>query len=221
MNFEINGNPDYGHIVFNLLPGESVLAESGAMAYMSKGIELDSRFMGGFGKALIRKIFTGESLLAGQYTAKSREGEISFSPAIPGHVKHVTLYGSQKLYLQPGAFLACTPGVNIDSIFGGLRAIFSGEGLFFLEVTGKGELFYNAYGAIIEHEVDGKFIVDTGHIVGWEPGLDWTITGMGSLFSTIFSGEGLVIEFTGKGKVYLQTRFLGGFTSWLKSYIRG
>ena len=219
VDFNIKGNPDYGHVSFNLKPGEVIMAESGAMAYMSKNMELDSKLMGGFFKAAIRKIFTGESLLAGQYTPSSGPGEISFSPAIPGHVGHRKLNGD-KVILQPGAFLACTPNVEINSIFGGLRAIFSGEGLFFLECSGTGDLFYNAYGAIIEKEIDGKFTVDTGHVVGWEPGIDWTIKGMGNLFSTFFSGEGLVIEFNGKGKIYLQTRFLGGFSSWLTGYIR-
>jgi uncharacterized protein (TIGR00266 family) len=221
LDFEIQGNPDYGHVVFKLQPGETILSESGAMAYMSKNMELNSKLMGGPLKALIRKLFTGESLLAGEYTPTGGEGEISFSPSIPGHVGHLNMTGMNTIILQPGAFLACTPGVHINSIFGGLRAIFSGEGLFFLECSGQGELFYNAYGAIIEKEVNGKFIIDTGHVVGWEPTLDWTIKGMGNLFSTFFSGEGLVIEFNGRGKVYMQTRFLGGFTSWLTGYIRG
>ena len=131
MDFEILGNPDYGHIVFKLQRGETILSESGAMAYMSKNMELDSKLMGGFFKALIRKLFTGESLLAGSYTPTGGEGEISFSPAIPGHVGHLKMTGNNKILLQPGAFLACTPGVNINSVFGGLRASFSGEGLFF------------------------------------------------------------------------------------------
>jgi len=221
MKFDIRGNPDYGHVDFQLDPGETVLVESGAMAYMSSHMELNSRCMGGLLQALLRKILTSESLMAGEYTPNGSAGELSISPSWPGTVLHRQLDGSKPLILQPGAFLACTPGIELTTMFGGLRAIFSGEGLFFLNCAGKGDLFFNAYGAIIEKDIDGTFIVDTGHVVGWEPGLEWTIRGMGNLFSTIFSGEGLVIEFKGKGKLLLQTRCESGLVSWLSGYCRG
>lgn len=220
MQFDVKGNPDYGHVDFVLDPGETVLVESGAMAYMSSHIELNSQCMGGFVQALLRKLLTSESLMMGEYTPAGKQGELSISPALPGQVLHKTMDGTRDLILQPGAFLACTPGIQLSPIFGGLRAIFSGEGLFFLEVSGKGELFYNAYGAVIEKEVNGSFVVDTGHVVGWEPQLEWTIEGMGNLFSTIFSGEGLVIKFNGKGKIWLQTRHVTGLVGWLTGYCR-
>ncbi len=125
----------------------------------------------------------------------------------------------ETIFLQAGAFLACDPNVTLGTQFGGLRAMFSGEGLFFLKVGGHGDLFFNAYGDILEKEVSGKpFIVDTGHVVGWESTLDWKIRGMGSWKSTLFSGEGLVIEFTGRGKVWVQSRNEGGLVGWLSSY---
>ena len=220
MQFDIKGNPDYGHVDFMLDPGETILVESGAMAYMSSHLDLTSRCMGGFVQALLRKVLTSESLMMGEYKSASKPAELSISPSLPGQVLHEKLDGSRKLMLQPGAFLACTPGINLVPVFGGLKAIFSGEGLFFLECSGKGELFYNAYGAIIEKEVNGTFIVDTGHVVGWDPSLEWTIKGMGNIFSTIFSGEGLVIEFTGKGRVFLRTRHVAGLVGWLSGYCR-
>lgn len=220
MKFDIRGNPDYGHLDVHLDAGESFQVESGAMAFMTSSLELKSQFMGGFFKALLRRILTKESLLVGEYTAREAS-TLSVSPALAGQVLHRHMDGSSHLFLQPGAFLAGTPGLQIDAVFGGLRAIFSGEGLFFLQCGGTGDLFFNAYGAVVEREVDGTFIVDTGHVVGWDPGLQWTIRGMGNLFSTLFSGEGLVIEFSGRGKVYLQTRHMDAFASWLSGYCRG
>ena len=96
--------------------------------------------------------------------------------------------------------------------------MFSGEGLFFIECSGRGELFFNSYGAIIEREVDGALLVDTGHVVAWEPGLRYSIRGVGGLKSTLLSGEGLVMNFSGSGKVYLQTRTMGGLASWLTPF---
>ena len=97
----------------------------------------------------------------------------------------------------------------------------SGEGVFFLEIAGEGDLWYNAIGTVVEHEVEGTFVVDTGHVVGWESTLDWTIGGMGGLKSTLLSGEGLVIKFSGRGKVWLQTRNQGGLVGWISGYCRG
>ena len=67
----------------------------------------------------------------------------------------------------------------------------------------------------MEKDVNGSFIVDTGHVVAWEPGLTYSIRGMGGLKSTLLSGEGLVMEFSGSGKIYLQTRTLDGVGRWL------
>ena len=115
--------------------------------------------------------------------------------------------------------MACTDGVQLSTVFGGLKAIFSGEGMFFIQAAGTGDLWCNSYGAIVERELKGEdLIVDTGHVVGWEPSLQWSIQGMGNLMSTIFSGEGLVMKFSGHGKIWLQTRSIGGLTGWLKSY---
>lgn len=219
MIHELAGNPDFGHLKVQLEPGERILVESGAMAHMTLGLDVKSRLMGGFMRAMMRKMFAGESLLVGEYSGP-KGGQITLSPSMPGMVLHRTMNGSNPLYLQGGSFLAGTPGLELTTRFGGLRALFSGEGLFFLHVDGAGELYYTAHGAIIEKEIDGIFVVDTGHVVGWEPGLTWKIRGMGNLFSTFFSGEGLVIEFTGRGKLLLQSRSFGGFTSWLGGYCR-
>ncbi len=219
MKFDIQGNPDFGHLNLALASSEKVLVESGAMAYMTAGMDVNSRFMGGFLKALFRRLVAGESLLVGEYSSPEG-GDISISPSLPGMVQHRQMNGNSPVFMQAGAFLAASPGVTLATRFGGLRAIFSGEGLFFLYLDGQGDLFYNAYGSIIEKEIDGTYIVDTGHVVGWEPSLEWKIRGMGNLFSTFFSGEGLVLEFQGKGKVWLQSRSFGGLTGWLSGFCR-
>jgi uncharacterized protein (TIGR00266 family) len=214
---EVLGNPDFGSLECNLQPGQALLVEGGAMAYMDPGMEVKTKLMGGFLRALVRKVFGGESLFITQYS-HPQGGVLGVSPAVPGKVMHRQMRG-ETIYLQGGAFLACDPRIYLGTKFGGLRALFSGEGAFFLEITGQGDLFFNAHGTVVEHEVNGEFIVDTGHVVGWEQTLDWKIGGMGSLKSTFFSGEGLVIRFNGQGKVWLQTRTIGGLAGWLGSYV--
>ena len=104
--------------------------------------------------------------------------------------------------------MACSPGVQLRTRFGGFRYLFSGKGGFFLEVSGTGDLFYNSYGAVVEKTLDGTLTVDTGHVVAWDPSLEYTVGGMGGIKQTLFSGEGLVMKFSGRGKLQLQTRTL-------------
>ena len=216
MDYNIDGNPDYGHLTVRLNPGESFIAEGGSMAWMSSGTEVKARLLGGFLPALVRKVVGGESLFVGEYS-HSIGGEVTFSPAAPGTISHRRLSGDS-LVLTGGSFMACSPGVNLATKFGGLRSMFSGEGMFLIECSGFGDLFFNTYGALIEREVDGAFTVDTGHVVAWEPSLEYTIRGMGGLKSTLLSGEGLAMRFSGSGKIYLQTRTLGSLASWLTPF---
>lgn len=218
MQTDIAGNPDFGHLKMRLNTGDSVYVESGAMSAMDDNIDVNIKMMGGFFPALVRKALAGESLLVGHYSSKAPDQRLSVSPAIPGQVLHKQLQGESYL-MQAGSFMACTDGINLGTVFGGIKAIFSGEGMFFLKVSGNGDLWYNAYGSIVEKELSGgELTVDTGHVVAWEPSLNWEIRGMGNLFSTIFSGEGLVLRFSGTGKIWLQTRSMGGLANWLRGY---
>ena len=218
MQIDIVGNPDYGQLRVQLGPGEQFIAEGGSMAWMDSDIQSKARLLGGFLSALIRKFTGGESLFVGEYSTDSGGG-IAFSPAQPGSVVQRTLNGDS-LMLTGGSFMACTPGVELSTKFGGARALFSGEGLFLMECSGRGELFFNAYGSIIEKKIDGSFIVDTSHVVAWEPSLSYSIQGMGGIKSTLLSGEGLVMKFSGTGTIYLQTRTMSGLASWLTPFTR-
>jgi uncharacterized protein (TIGR00266 family) len=180
---------------------------------MSEGMGVKARLLGGFLPALVRKLVGGESLFVGEFSHSSG-GQATFSPAVPGEIGHKKLSGDS-LILTGGSFMACTPGIDLKTRFGGLKAMFSGEGAFFIECSGEGDLFFNTFGGLIEQEVNGSFTVDTGHVVAWEPSLDYSIRGMGGLKSTLLSGEGLAMRFTGTGKLYLQTRTMDGLANWL------
>lgn len=219
MEHQISGNPDYGEVTVGLGPGESFLIESGAMSRMSRDMDVKARMMGGLLSALGRKLFGGESLFVGEYSAP-QGGWLSLSPRLPGSVSHRALNGD-RLLLTAGSFLGCSPGIGLKTRFGGLRYLFSGEGAFFLEASGQGDLFLSTYGAIVEKEVDGEFSVDTGHLVAWDPSLEYAIAGMGGLKQTLFSGEGLVLKFRGRGRIVLQTRTLPATAGWLSPFCIG
>lgn len=216
MDFEILGNPDYGDLTVFLEPGESVYGEGGAMSRMSPDLEVRGRMLGGVVRSLVRKAFGGESAFLAEYTARGK-GFVAMSPSLPGTVAPRELRGESFL-LTAGSFLACTPGIDVRTRFGGLRSLFSGEGAFLIECRGTGTVFFNTYGAMIKREVQGSLTVDTGHVVAWEPTLGYTIRGMGGMKQTFFSGEGLVMAFEGTGTIYLQTRHVGGMVRWLSPF---
>lgn len=217
VDFEIDGTPSYGHLTVSLGPGDRIIAEGGSMAWMSDGVEVKARLLGGALRALARKMFGGESAFVGEYTHPTG-GSVTFSPAIPGDIIHRQLQ-DDSLILTGGAFMACTPDIRLRTKFGGLKALFSGEGAFVIECSGSGDLFFNTYGALIERDVEDGFTVDTGHVVAWEPTVEYSIRGMGGLKSTMLSGEGLAMRFSGRGKVFLQTRTLDSFANWLAPFL--
>ena len=213
MRFEVKGNPSYGEVDVDLGPNETLLIEPGAMSRMSSNLNSSFQRQGGLFSGLFRKMFGGENFFLGKYEHPDG-GKLTFAPSTPGHVEHRQLTNNS-LNIMAGCFLACTPGVNIKAKFGGFKALFSGEGAFLLEASGNGDLFFNSFGGIVEKEINGDFIVDTGHVVAFEPSLNYKISGMGNWKSTMLSGEGLVMTFSGVGKIYLQTRTIEGIASWL------
>ncbi len=98
--------------------------------------------------------------------------------------------------------------------------MFSGEGLFFLKASGTGELFFSSFGAIHKVQVQGEYIVDTGHIVAFEPSLSFKLEKVGGLKSLFLSGEGLVCRFSGSGTLYVQTRNQNSFAAWANQFRR-
>jgi uncharacterized protein (TIGR00266 family) len=134
-----------------------------------------------------------------------------------GEIQHRRLQG-ESLVLSAGAFLAYAGDVELGLRFGGLRGLFAREGFFFLEVRGTGDLWFNSYGGIEAVDVDGTYLVDNGHLVGFEGPLTFDIrTAGGGLLGLFASGEGLVCEFKGRGRVYLQSRNLQTLHAWLAS----
>ena len=135
MKFDVSGNPAYGDLTIALEAGESIWSEGGAMSRMSSHLELKTRLVGGLFKSVVRRLVGGESLFISEYTAP-KMAFVSLTPACPGSVLHRKMDGDT-FYLTAGSFLACSPGMNLQTRFGGLRAFFSGEGGFLIEVSGQ------------------------------------------------------------------------------------
>ena len=214
MNVEIVHSPGNAAARLKLQNGESVTAEAGAMIAMSGNVNIETstyqKGQGGVLKALKRMI-SGESFFLNHFTASADGDEVWVSPVLAGDLLTHEING-ETLIVQSGSFLAAEKTIQMDMNWQGFKTMFSGESMFWLRVSGTGKVVLSAFGAIYPIEVDGEYIVDTGHIVAFDETLNFTISkASASLIGSFLGGEGLVTRFTGKGTVWCQSHNAGSF----------
>ncbi len=215
MNHEILYGPSYSLAKVQLNAGEEISAESGAMVSMSSSIAMQTAIKGGLLSGLKRSVLGGESFFINTFKA-SAQGEVTFAPPLPGDIVHMHVSGTT-MYAQSTSYLASSPQLTVDTKWSGAKGFFSKEGPFLLKISGSGDLFLSSYGAIHEVTIPAgdSYVVDNGHMVAFDEGVSYKVRRVGGMKSTLFSGEGLVCEFTGPGRVFLQTRSEDAFLSWL------
>ena len=204
MRHEIKNKPDFASLHIFLDRDEQVVTESGAMMGMSTSLKMETNMKGGLLGAAKRAL-GGESLFLNTYTAEGDGQRLDVAPSTPGDIVHLPMSGGGVM-VQSGSYLCSTPGVTVDSKWGGAKSFFGGEGLFMLKCTGEGDLWISSYGAIHAIDVQGTYVVDTSHIVAFQESLTFKVRSVGGLKSLFFSSEGLVCEFSGNGRLWIQTR---------------
>ncbi len=220
METAVKGSPAFGRIEVTLGPTESIIAESDAMANMAGDLDMTAHFNGGFFSGLSKKFLGKESLFVNEFTNnKSRPRELVLTSGLPGDIREVEL-NDESICLQPGAYIASTPDLGLGVRWAGFSSWIGREGLMKLEVSGTGTLWYGAYGGLMEKQIDGEYIVDTGHLVAYDPQLTLNAQLAGGFFSSLFGGEGLVTRLEGHGTAIIQTRTVGGLASWLNPKLR-
>jgi uncharacterized protein (TIGR00266 family) len=213
LNFKIEGQPDFSFLTVKIPANQTLKVEAHAMATMDTNITMKTKLKGG-----LSRLLSGENIFMNEFTAQAGPGEIGIAPAAPGDLLHRYLRG-ENFFMQSSALVACTPGVKIETKWQGLtKGFFSGESLFLIRASGEGDLWFNSYGAIIEIDVKGGYVVDTGNIVAFTEGLEYSVSKVGGYKSLFFSGEGFVCRFKGDGKLWIQTRNVGAFTQWAQFF---
>jgi uncharacterized protein (TIGR00266 family) len=219
VDYEIKGH-DVQLVEIELDPNETVIAEAGAMLYMDSGINFTAKMGDGtnpdegvFGKLLkgAGRLITGESLFLTHFTnAGSGKKIVAFSAPYPGTIIPFNLpdYGGT-LIVQRDTFLCAAMGTKVSVQFNKKlgAGLFGGEGFILQRLEGDGLAFGHAGGTVIERELNNESLfVDTGCIVGYTTGIEFTITKAGGLRSMLFGGEGVFLaELRGTGKVWLQS----------------
>ena len=214
MDVKILHQPDsaIAHIVLDA--GEELVAEAGRMIAMSGYINASTTLRKGKGGGILgglKRMVAGESLFLSVFRSPTKGGEVFLAPRLMGDILLYQMTGTG-LVVQATSYLGSASGVDIDLGFQGFKSFFSGESVFWLDISGRGSVILTSFGAIYEVPVNGEYIVDTGHIVAFEKSLTFQINKAGSsLIGAFLGGEGLVCRFKGQGRVFCQTHNPGAF----------
>ena len=223
IDYQIFGD-DMQLVEIELDPGESVLAEAGAMNYMDARIKMETIFGDGsgadankgFGSKLLsagKRALTGEGLFMTvfQNVHPAEKAIVAFASPYPGKIIPVDLDTFDRtLICQKSAFLCAAKGVNVGihlqkKLGAGL---FGGEGFIMQRLTGDGIVFLNAGGTIIKKALQaGEMLkIDTGCLVAMSETVDYDVAFQSDIKSGFLGGEGLFLAtLTGPGEVWLQS----------------
>ena len=219
IDFEVIGD-DLQVVEVELDPGETVIAEAGAMNYMEDGISYEPKMGDGsqpnqgiFGKLMSagKRVLTGESIFMTHFTNQGADKRrAAFASPYPGKIISINMAEvGEELICQKDAFLCAALGTEVSIAFNKKlgSGFFGGEGFILQKLKGDGMAFVHACGTIIKKELNHETLrVDTGCIVGFSPGIDYDIQRAGNLKSMFFAGEGIFLAtLSGTGTVYLQS----------------
>jgi uncharacterized protein (TIGR00266 family) len=228
--FSILGDDDpFLHV--SMRRGDKIYCESDAMVMMESALELKGRMTGGLGGALLRKFTNGESFFQQHIEAVQGDGDCLLAPTLPGAIQvlDIGVGGGQGQYiLADGAFVAATSGVEMKVKMQSIgNALFASSGGFVVMTSsGQGQLVVSGFGSIFTLDIsEGKeTLIDNGHVVAWDANLRYSL-GMatsnsgflGSVVNAATSGEGIVLKFSGRGKVLVCSRNRENFLRWAAS----
>ena len=219
MNYKIIGDSDAPIVDITLSSGETIKVERGAMAFMqnvSLQAETNSKKsgFGGLVGAIARSAVSGESMFITKAVGQAEGARLGIAPAVPGKVACINVGGEKQYRLNTGAFLACD-----DSVFYNIKRQDIGKA-FLMETEGNGQVLINAFGDLVVLDItpNAPMAIDNEHVVAWDASLDYNIRVASGTFG-FMSGEGLVNEFHGTGKVIIQTRNVHSLADAVAKYI--
>lgn len=222
IDFKIMGS-EMQFVEVELDPGESAVAEAGAMMYKDSSIVMETVFGdasgasqgGGFMDKLLgagKRLLTGESLFMTVFTHNGQgKAHVAFGAPYPGNIIPVPLTSvGGCLICQKDSFLCAAKGVSIGIHLQRkiLTGLFGGEGFIMQKLEGDGLVFVHAGGTVVDRELQpGEVLhVDTGCIVSMESSVQFEIQQAGNIKTALFGGEGLFFAtLQGPGKIWLQS----------------
>ena len=208
MKYSIEGK-NLPVVICELASGETMITERGSMSWMSPNMKMETGSNGGFGKALGR-MFAGEGLFQNRYTAEGGNGMIAFASSFPGEIRAFEIAPGRELILQKSGFLAAESTVNLSVHFQKKlgAGFFGGEGFIMQKVSGRGIVFAEFDGHVVEYELRSgqSIVVDTGYLAAMDATCTMDIKTVSGIKNALFGGEGLFNTVVhGPGRIYLQS----------------
>ncbi|MDQ1280034.1 MAG: hypothetical protein QG670_1296 [Thermoproteota archaeon] len=224
LKFEIKYSPSYSLLEVQLPDNGHVIAEAGAMTYMSSNIEVETRTRmkdSGILGTIKVSLLGGETLFINDYVAKGGSGVAGFVSAPLGDITRLKVTTDKGYIIQSAGYIASTEGVKLDTEWQGFTKGVFGQNLFMIKTIGEGDVFINTFGAIDKHDLKSgeSLVVDNYHLAALSETCSYKVHMFGGLKSTILGGEGLVTDVTGPGEVYIQTKNVKEFVDWIWRYI--
>lgn len=227
--FSLLGSPDpFLHVAMKR--GDKIYCESNGMVMMEDALELKGKLQGGVVQSFLRRFANDESLFQQHIEAVHGDGDCLLSSTLDGDMQILDV-GNVQYTLADGAFVAATDTVDIKVKMQGLGGALFGQtgGLLVMHTSGQGQVVVSGFGTLFELDVvPGKdVIVDNGHVVCWDSRLTYNLSVstarssglLGNLVSSVTSGEGMVLRFSGQGKIVICSRNRGNFVQWLLSKV--
>lgn len=214
--------PASGSLVLTLKPKQRVWVQEGAMMAMDWGISYQSTVKEDWAKTLQRSLGKN-ALTLEEFSTDKHKADLYLAPALPGAIQHYYVKQKRGLIIQSSSLLAFSSKVSLDDQFPSDKDFFSSQSLVLLKTLGRGDVWFSAYGGIIEVSISQDHIVDTGYIVAFEESLSYqieTLRGLSlkGLAKGIIGGEGKVCRFKGTGKVWLQCRTFESLANFVKPF---
>lgn len=215
MQYKLIGNTMPAVEVLFDQPGESMYTQSGAMAWMSEGVAMNTSTNGGLLKG-VGRMFAGESMFMANYTAQVAGAKIAFASTVAGEIMPINVGQTGGLICQKGAFLCAEPGVNLNICLTKKLSsgFFGGEGFILQDISGQGLVFLEIDGdKVVKELAPGEVLkVDTGNVVAFERSVGYEVETVKGIKNIFLGGEGLFLtKLVGPGKVILQTQNFNDF----------
>ena len=225
--FTVTGDNDpFLHV--SLRHGESISCESDAMVMMESNLDLTGRMQGGILGALARRLANGESFFQQHIKATRGDGDCLLAPTLPGAIEVLDV-GAVQYKVADGAYMAATDGVEVTAQLQNIgAALFGSTGGFLIgQTSGSGQVAVTGFGTLFTLDVTphNPITIDNGHVVAWDSRLNHQISLstnqerglLGNIVNSMTSSEGVVLKFSGSGKVIICSRNAGSFSAWVSS----
>ena len=222
MKYEIVGE-SMPAVICELQANESMITESGSMAWMSPNMNMSTNAGGSLGRAFGR-LFSGESIFQNIYTTQGGPGLIAFASSFPGSIRAVEITPQRPVVVQKSGFLASESSVELSVFFQKKlgAGFFGGEGFIMQRISGQGTVFAEFDGHVVEYELapGQQIVVDTGHLAAMTASCQMDIRSVPGVKNMLFGGDGIFNTIiTGPGRVWLQTMPISNVAGVLRPYM--